>query len=207
MKKLIVFAIVALLAASLFAQTAAPYNKKCTFEEATARKAELEAGGLKDNVAYRQEYAYMCVIVDLKGKEPDSYADLAALATDPFRQAAVWQYAMWRNNKFAPEAIRDIIKNGNGSMIVSVLSYEKLRKAGGLSLDDACVVMMDKVKTDDIRSLDKLIDMLADCTLDEETLKTYLKKVNRACSKELLGPNKAKYEPVIAKIRTLLATF
>jgi hypothetical protein len=55
------------------------------------------------------------------------------------------------------------------------------------------------------KAIDAMIEAANDCDIEEAVLKADLKKLNRKYSAKLIK-NKEKYEPVVAKIRTILET-
>ena len=99
----------------------------------------------------------------------------------------------------------------HGGVIAASLTR---RKALGLTDGEAVAAILDALDViecgrhkDIAIMLNVLYDMLPDSSVAEAEQLAALKKFNRRFSKELLGKNKEQWEPVIAKLRTVIASY
>ncbi|MBQ7177662.1 MAG: hypothetical protein IJS08_09635, partial [Victivallales bacterium] len=89
-----------------------------------------------------------------------------------------------------------------------------MRKKLGISNDEAVTVLInalsviESARYRDIKTmLNALYELLPDCSVAEAEQLAALKKLNRRFSKELLGGNKEQWEPIIARLRTVIAAY
>lgn len=226
-KFIAIIAIIATVAVSAAEQYKFPgWDKDASVYEADI--ARYEAAPAEQKPFSMTNYNNLKLARALAGKEVDSFDVIysAAQTAFPGNDKYACNYACARalamyNADYKSQKGIDMLrgaydlarqkKTHHGGVFAASLTK---RKALGLTNDEAAAAIMDaldviesaRYKDVDVM-LNALYDVLPDSSVAEAEQLAVLRKFNRRFSKELLGKNKEQWEPIIAKLRTVIASY
>ena len=144
----------------------------------------------KKTKAYKASYAFMAIQTTLKMKKGS--AEATALCKDT--------YEWYTRNSMYQAGL--LLTHPEYCKVLELTDDEIAR---GLAASLCCETRASHTGVGNI--LNALYKKLSDCTIPEADQLAILKKINRIYSAELVGKDKDKWEPIIAKLRTVIAAY
>ena len=228
MKKLIAIITIVAIGAVFAAET---YKFPGWDEEASVYEAEIaryDAAPIDQKPFVLTTYNNLKLARALVGIEIASFGDIYTAAQGAFpgndkfacNYALARAFAIYWSDTNSPKGIAILRgayevsrqKKTHHSGVIASSSIR--RKALGISNDEAVTAISDALNIiecgrykDVANMLNAMYELLPDCSVADADQLTTLKKFNRRFSKELLGKNKEQWEPIIATLRTVIASY
>lgn len=158
---------------------------------------------------YKLAAAQLCL--KLAKNPPKTYQDVLAAAEGTEAKPYQWVYANYPGKSdvemlkaSAEDCInvkKDLLYSFHYARVMDVIGYTPDR------MFDICVRTLDKYPTN-IECINTTLNLIINVRGRDDECLACLKRINRACSAQLTDPELVKiYEPLVAKIRTMIATY
>ena len=157
-----------------------------------------------------------CVTLNLKMTKnpPKTYQDVVDAAEGTSACPYQWALLAHRANKASDQILKDSFDDcvNVKKDLYYAMNYANIKHNRGIVIDidklfDVCVECVDKYPNDPV-IVGIALDFIVHVDGRDGECLALLKKMNRACSLMLTDPDLAKtYEPIVAKIRTMIGAY